>query len=1396
MIACTEPGCTGTYEDGYCNVCGSPQAATAGAAAPASATSLLGTGVAQASPDRAAAAADPDAERSTRTGRTSSSRLATAALGSARTVATGGSRPTRRVGTSSTRLRGARLGAGLTTVPAAPVQDPLQAVMAVAEVPERKRFCPACGAEVGRVARRRARPDRRVLPEVRQPVRLHARARARATSSAASTRSSAASRTAASAGSTWRATATSPAAGWCSRACSTPGDPDAYAAAISERQFLAEVEHPLIVEIYNFAMHEGAGYTVMEFVGGRSLKQILQDRRDAAGGVNTPAAGGPGARVRPRDPARVRLPARRRPAVLRLQAGQRHPAGRRGQAHRPRRRAPDRRPGLGDLRHGRLPGARGGRGRAVRGVGHLHDRPHPGHAGARLPRQHQHLRGVAAGGRRTPRCSRRTTRSTGCWPRRARSTRRTGSRRSTSCARRSSACCARSSPPTAGRAARRCTRPRPSCSRRRRPTRPATRWPGTSCPRSRSTPSDPAASWLAGVNVSDPAAAHRARWTTRPRTPSRCGCGGRPRRSRRATSDCVDRHDRADPRGRPVGVAGRLAGRARAAEHRRPGRGARVVQRRLRAGARRAGAEARAGHRVRAAAASRTSRSRSTSSARAPTPTTRPRPRSGWPGSAARAATCAARSRALDLVTADAQLLRGRPDDAGAAPGARRAATSRRCPTRWRACRPSSIEPRVRGRAPGRRAGLGARGRAATRARRRPSRSGGVPAQEPELRDALEAALRRARRSLNDEPRRADRAGRPGQRGPSVDHVVTCAACGTVAEDGSKFCEHCGTPLGAVDPAPRDRGGRPGASPRRLPVCRACGGTIADDGYCESCGEPAVSERDHWSERPSALVGGVCDRGRRKSRNEDAMALGAQRADAPSSWSATGCRTCPDSDVASLAAARAARDVLVAGARRAAPSARGRRSLVTRRGRGRPGHRRRRRGHDRPRTSRRRARSSPPSSTARPSSPAGWATRGCTGCPTTGPRIQVSVDDSGRQRDDRARRAAGQGRGVAARAHAITRWLGPDAETVVPRHRHHARAGTRLGARLLGRPVELLLRGHRRRRPAAPHRRAGRGPRPTSSPPSSSAGRTSRAGTTTSPRRWPASQHPSILSTPTRPYRPTPAPPAADRGATVAEFRTEVFQNEFLSDGATDVHAIVTVTSSGAGTAADQQRAASRRSSSSTPPGRCSGPNIDAAKYAAQVAVDQIADGTWFAIIGGSHVANRAFPYPNAPVAIVQMEPGAREEAKRAISYMRPSGGTAMSTWLRLADAIFAEVPQVAQKHAILLTDGRNESEPRAELSSGDLRRHRALPVRRARRRLQLGGGRAARDRDRAAGHRRPDPQPGGHRGGLQGAGARVDVARASPTPSCASGRRRVRRCCSCAGSPRPSRTSRRAAPR
>jgi serine/threonine-protein kinase PknG len=66
------------------------------------------------------------------------------------------------------------------------------------------------------------------------------------------------------------------------------GDPDAYAAAVAEREFLAKVEHPLIVEIYNFVLHEGAGYIVMEYVGGTSLKDLLKQRTAANGGKYDP----------------------------------------------------------------------------------------------------------------------------------------------------------------------------------------------------------------------------------------------------------------------------------------------------------------------------------------------------------------------------------------------------------------------------------------------------------------------------------------------------------------------------------------------------------------------------------------------------------------------------------------------------------------------------------------------------------------------------------------------------------------------------------------------------------------------------------------------------------------------------------------------------------------------------------------------------------------------------------------------------------------------------------------------------------------------------------------------------------------------------------------------------
>ncbi len=61
------------------------------------------------------------------------------------------------------------------------------------------------------------------------------------------------------------------------------GDPDALAAAIAEQRFLAQVSHPSIVEIYNFVTHDSAGYIVMEYVGGTSLKSILKQRMQHTG---------------------------------------------------------------------------------------------------------------------------------------------------------------------------------------------------------------------------------------------------------------------------------------------------------------------------------------------------------------------------------------------------------------------------------------------------------------------------------------------------------------------------------------------------------------------------------------------------------------------------------------------------------------------------------------------------------------------------------------------------------------------------------------------------------------------------------------------------------------------------------------------------------------------------------------------------------------------------------------------------------------------------------------------------------------------------------------------------------------------------------------------------------
>ncbi|MEP6856190.1 MAG: hypothetical protein ABJA33_12010, partial [Pedococcus sp.] len=94
----------------------------------------------------------------------------------------------------------------------------------------------------------------------------------------------------------------------------------------------------------------------------------------------------------------------------------------------------------------------------------------------------------------------------------------------------------------------------------------------------------------------------------------------------------------------------------------------------------------------------------------------------------------------------------------------------------------------------------------------------------------------------------------------------------------------------------------------------------------------------------------------------------------------------------------------------------------------------------------------------------------------------------------------------------------------------------------------------------------------------------------------------------------------------MATFSADVYQNEFLPDGGTDVHAIVTVTCSGAGGAGQSGSGDAAEIVIVDTSGSMGGENIVAAQRAAAAALDQVLDGVWFAVVAGSHQAQLAYP--------------------------------------------------------------------------------------------------------------------------------------------------------------------------
>ncbi|WP_078500175.1 serine/threonine-protein kinase [Wenjunlia vitaminophila] len=284
MSACQRPNCSGTLEDDglgnlYCDTCGmAPEAAAAGprspvAAATAAAAGSVSAGAVPSAPSGSVPSRGSASSRSV-PGRLSGRASHSVSVRSARS--------------SSGAAARRRLGAGLVSVPAVPRPDPRAAVLENPEVRERSRFCGSCEAPVGRG--RAGRPGRTegfctkcgnpysFVPRLRPGDVVHGQYEVVGCL--------------AHGGLGWIYLAVDHAVDdkWVVlKGLLDTGDPDALAVAVAERRFLAQIDHPNIVGIINFVEHRDPGsgsldgYIVMDYVGGKSLKDIANERRTSGG---------------------------------------------------------------------------------------------------------------------------------------------------------------------------------------------------------------------------------------------------------------------------------------------------------------------------------------------------------------------------------------------------------------------------------------------------------------------------------------------------------------------------------------------------------------------------------------------------------------------------------------------------------------------------------------------------------------------------------------------------------------------------------------------------------------------------------------------------------------------------------------------------------------------------------------------------------------------------------------------------------------------------------------------------------------------------------------------------------------------------------------------------------
>ncbi|SDO08199.1 vWA domain-containing protein [Actinacidiphila guanduensis] len=168
----------------------------------------------------------------------------------------------------------------------------------------------------------------------------------------------------------------------------------------------------------------------------------------------------------------------------------------------------------------------------------------------------------------------------------------------------------------------------------------------------------------------------------------------------------------------------------------------------------------------------------------------------------------------------------------------------------------------------------------------------------------------------------------------------------------------------------------------------------------------------------------------------------------------------------------------------------------------------------------------------------------------------------------------------------------------------------------------------------------------------------------------------------------------------VPQFSVDVYQNEFLPEGGREVNAIVTVTATGGGTSGGRPLPGGGATAGVVVMVDCSGSmeypptKMRNAREATAVAIDTLRDGVSFAVVAGTHVAREVYP-GGGRMAVA--DAATRAQAKQALRKLTGGGGTAIGTWLRLAEQLLSSA-DVSIRHGILLTDGRNEHEKPEDL--------------------------------------------------------------------------------------------------